>query len=77
VLDKYVIIDSKSVKFRKVCGGFYMDNLDIKKGDIFWADLSYYGIGVRPVVIISNDEFNKYSSILSGVIVSSNLRTAK
>lgn len=40
------------------------NNLIVKRGDIFYADLPVYGSvqgGCRPVVIISNDMNNKFS----------------
>lgn len=40
------------------------ENLIVKRGDVFYADLPVVGSvqgGVRPVVIISNDMNNRYS----------------
>lgn len=43
----------------------------INRGDVFWADIEYNGTsiqgGVRPVVIVSNQQCNRYSSIISAV----------
>ena len=43
----------------------------INRGDVFWADIEYDGTsiqgGVRPIVIVSNQQCNRYSSIISAV----------
>lgn len=47
----------------------------INRGDIFYADLGFDGTsrqgGIRPIVIISNEQCNRYSPIVSIVCLSS------
>lgn len=57
-----------------------MSNLDIKRGDIFYADLSpVIGSeqgGVRPVLIVQNDVGNKYSpTVIAAAITSQELKS--
>lgn len=46
----------------------------VKRGDVFYADLGYDGTsrqgGVRPIVIVSNQQCNRYSQIVSVVCLS-------
>ena len=56
------------------------DNLNIKRGDIFYADLSpVVGSeqgGVRPVLIVQNDVGNKYSpTVIAAAITSQQVKT--
>ena len=56
------------------------DNLNIKRGDIFYADLSpVVGSeqgGVRPVLIVQNDVGNKYSpTVIAAAITSQQFKT--
>ena len=57
------------------------DKLKIKKGDIFFADLSpVVGSeqgGVRPVLVIQNDIRNKYSPTVIVAAITSRLNKAK
>ena len=51
---------------------------DIKRGNIFYADLGteYHGSmqgGIRPVVVISNNKANRYSTVLTVVPLSSKI----
>ncbi len=51
---------------------------DIKRGNIFYADLGaeYQGSmqgGIRPVVVISNNKANRYSTVLTVVPLSSKI----
>ncbi len=51
---------------------------DIKRGNIFYADLGteYHGSmqgGIRPVVVISNNKANRYSTVLTVVPLSSRI----
>jgi len=54
---------------------------DIKRGDLFYADLSpVVGSeqgGIRPVLIVQNDVGNKYSPTIIAVAVTSQLTKAK
>ena len=56
-------------------------NLDIKRGDLYYADLSpVVGSeqgGVRPVLIIQNDVGNKYSPTVICAAITSKLNKAK
>lgn len=54
-----------------------MAELKIERGDILLVDLSKHGMGIRPVVIISSDFYNKYSITLFGVPISSDLSKYK
>ena len=43
------------------------NNLIVKRGDVFYADLVGCGSvqgGMRPVIIISNDKNNRFSSVV-------------
>lgn len=56
------------------------DNLNIKRGDIYYADLSpVVGSeqgGVRPVLIVQNDVGNKYSpTVIAAAITSQQFKT--
>ena len=54
-----------------------IDNLIVKRGDVFYANLVGYGCvqgGLRPVVIISNDTNNKFSNIVQIVPLTSQLK---
>lgn len=56
------------------------DNLNIKRGDIFFADLSpVVGSeqgGIRPVLIVQNDVGNKYSpTVIAAAITSQQFKT--
>ena len=46
----------------------------INRGDVFYANLDFDGTsrqsGIRPIVIISNQQCNHYSSIISAVCLS-------
>ena len=57
------------------------DSLNIKRGDIYYADLSpVVGSeqgGVRPVLIIQNDMGNKYSPTVICAAITSKLNKAK
>ncbi|OPJ55250.1 type II toxin-antitoxin system PemK/MazF family toxin [Alkalithermobacter paradoxus] len=58
-----------------------VNNLEIKRGDIFYADLSpVIGSeqgGVRPVLIIQNDIGNKYSPTVIVAAITSQINKAK
>ena len=53
--------------------------MTIRRGDILWADLGMFPTssvqgGVRPVIVISNNKANTYSSVITVVpLTSSNL----
>ena len=51
-----------------------MAKFTINRGDVFYADLGYDGTsrqsGIRPIIIISNQRCNRYSSIVSVVCLS-------
>ena len=55
--------------------------MNIKRGDIFYADLSpVVGSeqgGIRPVLIVQNDVGNKYSPTVIGAAVTSQINKAK
>ena len=56
------------------------DNLNIKRGDIYYADLSpVVGSeqgGIRPVLIVQNDVGNKYSpTVIAAAITSQQFKT--
>ncbi|SHH48458.1 type II toxin-antitoxin system PemK/MazF family toxin [Tepidibacter thalassicus] len=57
------------------------NNLEVKRGDIFYADLSpVVGSeqgGVRPVLIIQNDIGNKYSPTVIIAAITSQINKAK
>ena len=57
---------------KNTCGGIYMD---IKRGEVFYADLSpIVGSeqgGVRPVLIVQNDTGNKYSPTVIAAAITS------
>lgn len=57
------------------------NNLEIKRGDLFYADLSpVVGSeqgGVRPVLIIQNDIGNKYSPTVIVAAITSQINKAK
>lgn len=44
-------------------------NIQIKKGEVYWADLEEFGeyvqFGRRPVLILGNDTSNKYSGTVT------------
>lgn len=52
--------------------------MDIKRGDIYYADLNpVVGSeqdGVRPVLIVQNDVGNKYSSTIIGLAITSKMK---
>ncbi|MGL5716576.1 MAG: type II toxin-antitoxin system PemK/MazF family toxin [Paraclostridium sp.] len=58
-----------------------VNNLDIKRGDLFYADLSpVVGSeqgGVRPVLIIQNDIGNKHSPTVIVAAITSQINKAK
>jgi len=58
-----------------------MDNFLVKRGDLFYADLSpVVGSeqgGTRPVLIIQNDVGNKYSPTIIAAAITSQLTKAK
>ncbi len=58
-----------------------MEKLDIKRGELFFADLSpVVGSeqgGVRPVLIIQNDIGNKYSPTVIAAAITSQMTKAK
>jgi mRNA interferase MazF len=58
-----------------------VNNLIIKRGDIFYADLSpVIGSeqgGIRPVLIVQNDIGNKYSPTVIAAAVTSQINKAK
>lgn len=58
-----------------------MNKLQIKRGDIYYADLSpVVGSeqgGVRPVVIVQNDVGNKYSPTVIAAAITSKINKAK
>lgn len=49
--------------------------ITINRGDIFYANLGFDGTsrqcGVRPILIVSNQQCNRYSPIVSAVCISS------
>ena len=58
-----------------------MENLEIKRGDVFYADLSpVVGSeqgGIRPVLIIQNNVGNKYSPTVIVAAITSQINKAK
>lgn len=60
---------------------FPMTNIVVKRGDIFYADLSpVIGSeqgGIRPVIIIQNDIGNKYSPTVIVAAITSQINKAK
>lgn len=53
------------------------NNLIVKRGDVFYADLVGYGSvqgGMRPVIIISNDKNNRFSSVVQIVPLTSQMK---
>ena len=60
---------------------FLMTTMVVKRGDIFYADLSpVIGSeqgGIRPVIIIQNDIGNKYSPTIIAAAITSKLGKAK
>lgn len=58
-----------------------MENFDVKRGDVFYADLSpVVGSeqgGVRPVLIIQNDVGNKFSPTIIAAAITSQINKAK
>ena len=70
----------KSGKNKNVNFIWESDNLNIKRGDIFFADLSpVVGSeqgGIRPVLIVQNDVGNKYSpTVIAAAITSQQFKT--
>ncbi len=61
--------------------GLKMINNDIKRGELYYADLSpVVGSeqgGVRPVLIIQNDVGNKYSPTIIAAAITSQINKAK
>ena len=58
-----------------------MENFDVKRGDVFYADLSpvvgsEHG-GIRPVLIIQNDVGNKFSPTIIAAAITSQINKAK
>ena len=50
----------------------------IRRGDILWADLGMFPItsvqgGVRPVIVVSNNKANTYSSVITVVPLTSRI----
>ena len=60
---------------------FLMTTMVVKRGDIFYADLSpVIGSeqgGIRPVIIIQNDIGNKYSPTVIVAAITSQINKAK
>ena len=58
-----------------------MENFDVKRGDVFYADLSpVVGSeqgGIRPVLIIQNDVGNKFSPTIIAAAITSQINKAK
>ena len=58
-----------------------MTKLNVKRGDIFYADLSpVVGSeqgGIRPVIVIQNDIGNKYSPTVIVAAITSQINKAK
>lgn len=58
-----------------------MENFDVKRGDVFYADLSpVVGSeqgGVRPILIIQNDVGNKFSPTIIAAAITSQINKAK
>ena len=58
-----------------------MENLEIKRGDVFYADLSpVVGSeqgGIRPVLIVQNNVGNKYSPTVIVAAITSQINKAK
>ncbi len=53
------------------------DNLILKRGDVFYANLVENGSiqgGIRPVIIISNDMNNKFSTVVHVIPVTSKVK---
>ena len=54
--------------------------MTIRRGDILWADLGMFPTtsvqgGVRPVIVVSNNKANTYSSVITVVpLTSRNIR---
>ena len=61
--------------------GLKMMNNDVKRGDLYYADLSpVVGSeqgGVRPVLIVQNDVGNKYSPTIIAAAITSQINKAK
>jgi len=74
---KQIMINSKNM--RKVSGSW--KRVVIKRGDIFYADLSpVIGSeqgGIRPVLIVQNDIGNKYSPTVIASAITSQINKAK
>ena len=58
-----------------------MASLNVKRGDIFYADLSPVVVseqgGIRPVIIIQNDIGNRYSPTVIVAAITSQINKAK
>lgn len=68
-------------EYIKYKGVFYLRGVMIKRGELYYADLSpVIGSeqgGVRPVLIVQNDVGNKYSPTIIAAAVTSKLTKAK
>ena len=54
--------------------------MTIRRGDILWADLGMFPTtsvqgGVRPVIVVSNNKANTYSSVITVVPLTSRIST--
>ncbi|WP_195303692.1 type II toxin-antitoxin system PemK/MazF family toxin, partial [Blautia wexlerae] len=52
--------------------------MTIRRGDILWADLGMFPTtsvqgGVRPVIVVSNNKANTYSSVITVVPLTSRI----
>ena len=52
--------------------------MTIRRGDILWADLGMFQTtsvqgGVRPVIVVSNNKANTYSSVITVVPLTSRI----
>jgi mRNA interferase MazF len=58
-----------------------MENFDVKRGDVFYADLSpVVGSeqgGIRPVLVVQNNVGNKYSPTIIAAAITSQINKAK
>ncbi len=68
-------------RWQKVSSNTVNNSIEVKRGDIFYADLSpVIGSeqgGVRPVLIIQNDIGNKYSPTVIVAAITSQINKAK
>ncbi len=56
--------------------------MTIRRGDILWADLGMFPTtsvqgGVRPVIVVSNNKANTYSSVITVVPLTSILKAVR